>query len=281
MHRIVRKRVVAPDTVMFHIEAPWIARKVQPGQFVIVRLDDKGERIPLSLSGWDEIEGTLRIIVQGIGYTTKTMIQLNEGDQLRDVVGPLGRRTHLPSEGTLVVIGGGYGAGAVMPNAREAKSKGRRTIGIIGARTKELVLLEDEMRQVCDEVFVTTNDGSYGIEGFVTHALAKILEKETVGAVLAIGPVPMMQAVSNMTKPLQIPTFVSLNAIMVDGTGMCGACRVTVGGQTKFACYDGPDFDGHTVNYDELMLRQKMYKTQEAQAMDLFCRLEEQLHAKV
>jgi ferredoxin--NADP+ reductase len=144
-----------------------------------------------------------------------------------------------------------------------------------------LVLLEDEMREVCDEVFVTTNDGSYGIEGFVTHALAKILEKEQVGAILAIGPVPMMQAVSNMTKPLQIPTFVSLNAIMVDGTGMCGACRVTVGGQTKFACYDGPDFDGHTVNYEELILRQKMYKTQEAQAMDLFCRLEEQLHAKV
>ena len=164
-----------------------------------------------------------------------------------------------------------------MPNALEARSQGRRTVGIIGARTKELVLLEDEMREVCDEVYITTNDGSWGIEGFVTAALEKILEKEQVGAVLAIGPVPMMRAVSEMTRPRQIPTLVSLNAIMVDGTGMCGACRVTVGGQTKFACYDGPDFNGHQVNYDELMMRQKMYKTQEAQAMDLFCRLEKQL----
>ncbi len=279
MHRIVRKKIVAPDTVMFHIESPWIARKVKPGQFVIVRLDEQGERIPLSLSGWDEAEGTLRIIVQGIGFTTKTLIKLGPGDTIRDVVGPLGRCTHFPPDGTLVVIGGGYGAGAVMPNALEARSQGRRTIGIIGARTKELVLLEDEMREVCDEVYITTNDGSRGIEGFVTAALEKILEKEQVGAVLAIGPVPMMRAVSEMTRPRKIPTLVSLNAIMVDGTGMCGACRVTVGGQTKFACYDGPDFDGHQVNYDELMMRQKMYKTQEAQAMDLFCRLEKQLQA--
>lgn len=279
MHRIIEKTVLTPDTVTFLIEAPRVARKARPGQFIIVRIDDEGERIPLSLAGWDTEAGTLRLIVQAIGFTTKKLNALNVGDSLRDVVGPLGRATHLPEEGTLVVIGGGYGAGAVLPNAREAKANGRRTIGIIGARTKDLVLVEDDMRAICDEVFITTNDGSYGIEGFVTHALAPILAKEKVGAILAVGPVPMMRAVSDMTKPMNIPTIVSLNAVMVDGTGMCGGCRVTVGGETKFACFHGPDFDGHIVNYDELMLRQKMYKRQEKQALDHMCKLEQQLSA--
>lgn len=279
MHRILEKTVLTPDTVTFLLEAPRVARKAQPGQFIIIRIDDEGERIPLSLAGWDREAGTLRIIVQAIGYTTKRLNALNVGDSLLDVAGPLGRATHLPEEGTLVVIGGGYGAGAVLPNAREAKAKGRRTIGIIGARTKELVLVEDDMRATCDEVYITTNDGSYGIEGFVTHALEQILAKEEVGAILAVGPVPMMRAVSDMTKPKNIPTIVSLNAVMVDGTGMCGGCRVTVGGETKFACFHGPDFDGHIVDYDELMLRQKMYKRQEQQAMDHLCKIEQQLSA--
>jgi ferredoxin--NADP+ reductase len=276
MHRILGKRELTPDTVTFVLEAPRVARKAQPGQFIIIRIDDEGERIPLSLADWDREKGTLRIIVQGIGYTTKKLNAMAEGDVLLDVVGPLGRATHLPSDGTLVVIGGGYGAGAVLPNAREAKANGRRVIGIIGARTKDLVLVEDDMRATCDEVYITTNDGSYGIEGFVTHALEKILDKEDVGAVLAVGPVPMMRAVSDMTKPKSIPTIVSLNAVMVDGTGMCGGCRVTVGGKTKFACFDGPDFDGHIVNYDELVLRQKMYKRQEQRALDHLCKIEEQ-----
>ena len=280
MHRIVRKEMVAPNTAMFQVEAPWIARKAQPGQFIIVRLDEAGERIPLSLSGWDPVAGTLRLIVQAIGYTTMKMVALNEGDYIRDVAGPLGAHTHLPPEGTLVVIGGGYGAGAVLPNAREAKSAGRRVLGIIGARMKELILMEDDMRAICDETFVTTDDGSYGIKGVVTDALKIILDREPIGAILAVGPVPMMRAVSELTRPLKIPTLVSLNAIMVDGTGMCGGCRVVVGGETKFACFDGPDFDGHVVDYDLLVRRQKMYKPQEALALEHACKVDAQIRAQ-
>ncbi len=272
MHKIVYKKELAPKTVMFKVEAPWIAQKIQPGQFVIIRLDEKGERIPLSISGWDREAETLRLIVQGVGYTSNKMLLLKEGDAIRDVVGPLGRRTHLPSGGTAVVMGGGYGAGAVIPSALEQKEQGRRVVGIVGARTKDLVLLEDDLREACDEVIVTTDDGSHGRKGLVTHALQDIMDNEDVGAVLAIGPVPMMRAVSELTRPENIPTMVSLNAIMVDGTGMCGACRVTVGGKIKFACYDGPDFDGHLVDYNELMMRQRTYKKQEAQAMDVFDR---------
>jgi ferredoxin--NADP+ reductase len=264
---------------MMHVEAPWVARKAKPGQFVIVRIDEDGERIPLSLSGWDREAGTLRLIIQGVGFTSKSLIRLEEGDSIRDLAGPLGAETHLPHEGTLVFIGGGYGTGAVLPAARDAQERGQRTIGIIGARSKDLILLEDEMRSVCDEVFVTTNDGSHGIEGFVTHALEPILDEEPIAAILAVGPIPMMRAVSEMTRPKKIPTIVSLNAIMIDGTGMCGGCRVTVGGKTKFACFDGPDFDGHTVDYDELVLRQKMYAPQEAEAMDHLCRLDAQIKA--
>ena len=272
MYKIVYKKELAPKTVMFKVEAPWIARKIQPGQFVIIRLDEQGERIPLSISGWDADAGTLRLIVVGVGYTSNRMIALNEGDAILDVVGPLGRHTHLPEGGTAVVIGGGYGTGAVIPSALEQRRAGRRVVGIVGARTKELVLLEDDLRVACDETFVTTDDGSYGIKGLVTDALKDIIANEDVGAVLAIGPVPMMRAVSVMTRPHKIPTMVSLNAIMVDGTGMCGACRVTVGGEIKFACYDGPDFDGHLVDYKELTMRQRTYLKQEAKAMEVFNR---------
>lgn len=277
MYEIVKKSMLSPTMAMMHVKAPWVAKKAQPGQFIIVRLGDEGERIPLSLSGWDRFEGTLRLIIQAAGATTRQMVALEEGEGFTDLVGPLGQRTHGLNDGTLVVIGGGYGTGAVMPSAREAKTQGRRVIGIIGARSKDLVLLEDEMRTVCDDVFVTTDDGSHGIKGLVTDALKIIIEREPVGAVLAIGPVPMMRAVSNLTKPQAIPTMVSLNAVMVDGTGMCGGCRVTVGGQTKFACYDGPDFDGHQVDYDELVLRQRMYRPMEAQAVEHLCHIEKAL----
>jgi ferredoxin--NADP+ reductase len=272
MHKIVYKKELAPKTVMFKIEAPWIAQKIQPGQFIIIRLDERGERIPLSVSGWDAEAGILRLIVVGVGYTSNKMIALKEGDSILDVVGPLGRHTHLTEGGTAVVIGGGYGTGAIIPSAIEQKKTGRRVVGIIGARTKELVLLENYLRQACDEVFVTTDDGSYGRKGLVTDALQDIMNNEDVGVVLAVGPVPMMRAVSEMTKPANIPTMVSLNAIMVDGTGMCGACRVTVGGEIKFACYDGPDFDGHLVDYQELTMRQRTYLKQEAKAMEVFNR---------
>ena len=274
MYEIVKKTMLSPTMAMMHVSAPWVAKKAQPGQFIIVRLGEDGERIPLSLSGWDRLEGTLRLIIQAAGASTRQMVALEEGQGFTDLVGPLGQRAHGLGEGTLVVIGGGYGTGAVMPSAREAKLQDRRVIGIIGARSKDLVLLEDEMRSVCDDVFVTTNDGSHGITGFVTDALKIILEREPIGAVLAIGPVPMMRAVSEMTKPHAIPTMVSLNAVMVDGTGMCGGCRVTVDGKTKFACYDGPDFDGHLVDYDELVLRQRMYRPMEAEAVDHLCHIE-------
>jgi len=272
MHKIVFKQELAPETVMFRVEAPWIARKIQPGQFIIIRLDEKGERIPLSISGWDRKAETLRLIVQGVGYTSKKMLLLDVGDSILDIVGPLGRKTHLPEGGTAVVIGGGYGTGAVIPSAMEQKKAGRRVVGIIGARTKDLVLLEDDLRAACDDVIVTTDDGSYGRKGLVTDALKDIVEQEDVGAVLAVGPVPMMRAVSELTRPVNIPTMVSLNAIMVDGTGMCGACRVRIGGEIKFACYDGPDFDGHLVDYHELTMRQRTYKKQEAKAMEVFNR---------
>ena len=274
MYEIVKKTMLTPSMAMMHVKAPWVAKKAQPGQFIIVRLGDEGERIPLSLSGWDRFEGTLRLIIQAAGASTRQMVALAEGDCFTDLVGPLGQRTHGLGTATLVVIGGGYGTGAVMPSAREAKEQNRRVIGIIGARSQDLVLLEEEMRAVCDDVLVTTNDGSHGISGFVTDALKIVLDREPIGAVLAIGPVPMMRAVSDMTKPHKIPTMVSLNAVMVDGTGMCGGCRVTVDGKTKFACYDGPDFDGHQVDYDELVQRQKMYRPMESQAVDHLCHIE-------
>jgi len=272
MHKIVYKEELAPNTVMFQVEAPWIARKIRPGQFIIIRLDEKGERIPLSISGWDTEAGTLRLIIQAVGYTSHKMIRLKVGDAIRDVVGPLGRPTHLPEGGTAVVIGGGYGTGAVIPSALEQKQYGRRVVGIVGARSEDLLLLVDDLRAACDEVFITTDDGSAGRKGLVTDALKDIMAQEDVGAVLAVGPVPMMRAVAEMTRPKNIPTMVSLNAIMVDGTGMCGACRVTIGGEIKFACYDGPDFDGHLVDYQELMMRQRIYKKQEAEAMEVFNR---------
>ena len=267
---ILDKKIIAPKTALMIVKAPLVTRKIQPGQFIIVRVSPKGERIPLSISGWDRDKGTIRIIVQGVGRTSTELINLNVGDSLEDVVGPLGRQSHIDNYGTCVLIGGGYGTGAIIPIAKELKNKGNRVIGIAGARTRDLLIMEDELRSVCDEVKVSTNDGSYGIKGLVTHVLSQVMEQEPVHMVTAIGPVPMMKAVAEMTRPHNIRTYVSLNAIMVDGTGMCGSCRVEVGGVTKFACIDGPDFDGHKVNFDELSYRQKMYVTYEKKAMEAY-----------
>lgn len=266
---IIEKKELAPKTVMMQIYAPLAIKKMQAGQFVIVRVTTNGERIPLSISGWDREKGTVRIIVQAVGRTSTELVNLNVGDSLSDVVGPLGQPSHVNNYGTCVLIGGGYGTGAIIPIARDLISRGNKVIGIIGARTKELVLMEDELRTTCNRVEVSTNDGSSGVKGLVTEVLAGILKQEPVHMVTAIGPVPMMKAVSEMTRPLNIKTYVSLNAIMVDGTGMCGACRVEIGGVTKFACVDGPDFDGHQVNFDELVYRQKMYIPYEKKAMEL------------
>lgn len=268
-YKILSKRLLCENTYHFTVEAPLIARKIEAGQFVIVRAHIFSERIPLSVCNWDRERGTIEIIISAVGKTTFEINKMNEGDTFEDVVGPLGERSTLPTTpGTCVLIGGGYGTGAIIPTARDIKSRDNKVIGIVGARNKDTLIMVNELRAACDEVIVTTNDGSEGTGGMVTDALREILLREKVVYVLAIGPVPMMKAVSEMTRPQSIPTYVSLNAIMVDGTGMCGACRVTVGGETKFACFHGPDFDGHKVDFENLMKRQKMFVKEERFAFE-------------
>ncbi len=263
-YRILAKKLLCPKTYHFTIEAPLIAQKIEAGQFIIIRPHIFSERIPLSICNWNREQGTLQIIVSAVGKTTTEINAMQPGDIFQDVVGPLGERSALPSEpGTCVVIGGGYGTGAIIPTAKDIKVLGNKVIGIVGARDQANLIMVDELRQVCDEVISTTNDGSAGMKGLVTDALQQILERENIVYVLAVGPVPMMKAVSEMTRAKNIKTYVSLNAIMVDGTGMCGACRVTVDGETKFACFHGPDFDGHKVDFENLMKRQKMFVEQE------------------
>jgi ferredoxin--NADP+ reductase len=267
--RILSKRLLCAKTFHFVIEAPFIARKIEAGQFIIIRPHATSERIPLSVCGWDRRKGTVEIIISAVGKTSTEINQMRIGDTFKDVVGPLGERSRIPvSAGTCVVIGGGYGTGAIIPTARDMKAKGNKVIGIVGARNLESLIMTDELKAVCDAVMITTNDGSQGLAGFVTDALKGILTAEKVIHVLAVGPVPMMKAVSEMTRPHKIETFVSLNAIMVDGTGMCGACRVSVGNETKFACFHGPDFDGHLVDFDNLMKRQKMFIKEEKIAFE-------------
>ena len=274
--RILRKEMLCSGTFHFTLEAPFIARKIEAGQFIIVRPDEMGERIPLSVCGWDREGGTIEIIVSTVGKTSSDINQLTVGASLKDIVGPLGERSHVPEKkGTCVLIGGGYGAGAIIPTALELKRGGQRLIGFAGARTKDSLIMVARLREVCDEVILTTNDGSEGRAGLVTDALSEIIARENVIHVLAIGPVPMMKAVGDMTRPLMIETFVSLNAIMVDGTGMCGACRVSVGRATKFACIHGPDFDAHQVDFANLMKRQKMFVKEEQLAFQIM-----QGHAK-
>ena len=265
--RILAKRELCDRTFHFILEAPFIARKIEAGQFLIIRPHETSERIPLSVCGWHREAGTVHIIVSAVGKTSTEINRMQEGDTFKDVVGPLGERSHLPHlPGTCVVIGGGYGTGAIIPTARDMKAKGHKVIGIVGARTAESLIMIGELKSVCDEVLLTTNDGSTGLKGLVTDALREILSTEKVVHVLAVGPVPMMKAVCEMTRPSNIETFVSLNAIMVDGTGMCGACRVSVGKETKFACFHGPDFNGHQVDFENLMKRQKMFVNEERAA---------------
>ncbi len=267
--RVISKRELCPNTYHFRINAPLIARKIQAGQFIIVRPHPHSERIPLSICGWDRKQGYIEIIIMSAGRTSTESTNKEVGDCFQDIVGPLGQRSHVTKyDGTCVVIGGGYGTGAIIPTARDLKKLGNRVIGIVGARSKNLLIMVDELRDACDEVYTTTNDGSDGIEGFVTHALEKIIEKEKVSTTLSVGPVPMMIAVSKMTQEKGIECWVSLNAIMVDGTGMCGACRVSVDGKTRFACFHGPDFDGHKVDFDQLVKRQRMFVDKEKIALE-------------
>jgi ferredoxin/flavodoxin---NADP+ reductase len=269
MFPIVEARFLAPDVKLFRIAAPRIAKKRQAGQFVIVRLHEDGERIPLTIAG-SAADGTITLIVQGIGKTTKLMNCLEAGDAILDVVGPLGQPSEVERFGTVAVIGGGVGTAIAYPTAVALKEAGNRVIGIVGARTKNLVLLESEMGEVCDQLVVTTDDGSYGRPGLVTEALAEIAAAEPIDRVLAIGPIPMMRAVAEATRPLGIKTIVSLNSIMVDGTGMCGGCRVLVAGSSKFACVDGPEFDAHEVDFAVLQQRNAMYRDAEAESLRTF-----------
>lgn len=267
-YKILQKKELVDKTFYFQIEAPFLARKIQAGQFIIIRPNAKSERIPLSVCGWNREKGYIEIIIMAAGRTSQEATLKEKGQCFQDVVGPLGQHSHIQKQnGVCVVIGGGYGSGAVLPTARELKAAGNKVYGIAGARSADLLLLRSQIQETCDQTFFTTNDGSLGIQGFVTDALKEILQKEKVSYVLAIGPVPMMKAVGEMTRASNIETWVSLNAIMVDGTGMCGACRVSVGGKTKFACYHGPDFLAHEVNFDELTARQKMFMFQEKEAL--------------
>ncbi len=272
MFFISRRKQFGPVTFLWDVEAPDVARAARPGHFVMARIDEHGERIPLTVADFDVSRGTVTVVIQAVGKTTHEMMGLKEGDAILDFIGPLGLPSHIQKlDGTVVLVGGGLGVAPIYPQLREYKNMGNRTVSIVGFRTRDLVFWEEQFRAVSDELIVTTDDGSYGRKGFVTHALAEVLAREpNIREVVAIGPIPMMKACSETTRPFGIPTIVSLNSIMVDGTGMCGSCRVTVGGKMKFACVDGADFDGHLVSFDELSLRQKRFEREEKAAMERF-----------
>jgi len=267
--KIVNAQFIAPGIKRFIIEAHRIARKQRPGQFVIVRICETGERIPLTIERSDPDKGTVNIVVQSIGKTTHLLNSLETGDSISDIVGPLGKPSEIANFGTVVVMGGGVGTAMAYPTAAAMKRAGNRVITIIGGRTKDLVILEREMREVSDTVFVTTDDGSYADKGLVTDKLRQLIDNGTrIDLVLAVGPIPMMKAVADVTRKENIRTIVSLNPIMIDGTGMCGGCRVLVDGRSQFACVDGPEFEAHRVDFDVLVKRNAMYREAEKRSMD-------------
>ena len=269
MFEITEKIELAHTVYQYRIKAPLIARKRKAGQFVVLRLNEAGERIPLTIVDSDTKEGTIRIRAQEVGKSTAMLGNMVAGDKILDVVGPLGKPTHIEDFGVVICVGGGIGTAPVYPIAKAMREAGNRVVSIMGARNKSLLILEKEMREVSHEIHVATDDGSYGHHGFVTQVLQNIIDSGVkIGCVVGIGPIPMMRAVSNVTKPYNIHTVVSLNPIMVDGTGMCGACRVTIGGKTQFVCVDGPEFDGHQVDYAELILRNRSYLKEEKAAME-------------
>lgn len=275
MAKILEKKELAPRTHYLRIHVPLIATHALPGQFVILRLHEKGERIPLTIADSDPSEGSITLIVQEIGGTTKQIALLRTGDDIRDVLGPLGTPSEIENFGTVVLLGGGFGIAAIHPIAKALRKAGNTVISIVGARTKHLLIMEEEMRAVSHEFVVMTDDGSYGRKGLVVEPLREMIEEgRAIHRVVAIGPLPMMRAVGELTRPHGISTVVSLNPVMVDGTGMCGGCRVTVGEHTKFACVDGPEFDAHLVNFDELAARSRMYREFEELHV---CRIEEKL----
>ncbi len=282
MFKIVEARFLAENIKLFEIEAPRIAKKRKAGQFVIVRVHERGERIPLTIADSNVERGTITIIVQGVGKTTRELNEKEKGDVILDVVGPLGQPSEIENFGTAVSIGGGVGTAIAYPTAVALKQAGNYVITINGARNKDLVILEEEMKAVSDEAYITTDDGSYGFHGFVTDKLKQLIDEgRKIDFVLAIGPIPMMKAVADVTREHNIKTVVSLNPIMIDGTGMCGGCRVLVDGQIKFACVDGPEFDAHQVDFKNLADRNKMYRQYEQEALRHYeeeCKLTKQIH---
>lgn len=271
MAEIISKAKMAPGVFSLEIGAPLIARRARPGQFVILMACEKGERIPLTIADYDRKRGSIRVVFEVVGKTTAMLSKLNEGFELFSLVGPLGTPSEIKNYGTVIVVGGGIGVAPVYPIARELKEAGNKVISIVGARTKDMLIMEKEMRRVSTELLISTDDGSYGKKGFVTQLLDELLRREEdVKKVWAIGPAVMMKAVCDVTKPYGLETIVSLNAIMLDGTGMCGTCRVSIGGEMKFACVDGPEFSGHCVDWPEFINRLVRYKPQEKLSHDLY-----------
>ena len=268
-YKIVKKADLNSQIYLMEIEAPLVARKAAPGQFVILRIDEKGERVPFTIADFDKEKGTVTVIIQAVGKTTRDLSKLNEGDTILDFAGPLGIPTPLEGLKKVAVIGGGLGTAIAYPQAKKLKKLGAAVTAISGFRSKEYIILEDEMNAVSDKLIITTDDGSNGLQGFVTDRLREELESgEKYDEVIAIGPLVMMRAVCNLTKEYDIPTTVSMNPVMIDGTGMCGGCRVIVGGETKFACVDGPDFDGHKIDWDAAIKRQQMFKAYEKRSCE-------------
>jgi len=263
MNKIIGKECLSEQVVKLVVEAPLIARSRKAGHFVIVRIGEKGERIPLTIAGADTEKGTIDLVIQAVGKSTQKICQLNVGDCFTDVVGPLGQATHIEKVGTVVCAGGGVGVAPLYPIVEAMYNAGNKVIVVLAARSKDLIIMEKQMRAVSDEVVIMTDDGSYGTKGLVTNGVENILNREKVDLCVTIGPAIMMKFVSELTKKYSVPTVASLNTIMVDGTGMCGACRVTVDGETKFVCVDGPEFDAHKVDFDEMIMRQRSYKSME------------------
>ena len=262
-YKILVKKEICPNQYEITVEAPYVVRNAKAGQFVIFRVEQDGERVPLTIADIDKDKGLLTLVFMAVGYSTKKLALLNVGDELVDLVGPLGKPTHIKNYGTAVCIAGGYGAAPCYLISKALKEAGNKVYMISGARSKDLLFWEDKMKDACTELYLTTDDGSYGIKGYGTTVLKEIIDREKVDYVIAVGPMPMMRAVAELTRDKGIYTEASMNPIMVDGTGMCGACRVTVDGETKFACVDGPDFDAHKIDFDEVINRTAIYKKQE------------------
>ena len=262
-YKILSKKELCPNQFEIKVDAQYVVRNAKAGQFIIFRADENSERVPLTIADVDKEKGELTLVFMAVGYSTKLLASLNEGDESHDIVGPLGQPTHIEKYGTVVCLAGGYGAAPCYLIAKAFKDAGNKVYMIMGARNKDLIFWQDKMKNACTELFITTDDGTLGEKGFVTQVLDRIIKNEKVDYAIAVGPMPMMRAVADLTRDKGIYTEASMNPIMVDGTGMCGACRVTVGGETKFACVDGPDFDAHKIDFDEVINRTRIYKDQE------------------